>query len=157
MNPNNDYFPFGIYDVQWSQMVSFWAGLWHWLYHITFALLYYEHYLAITIYSSLWIFGENSLMKSSLNFHPSKNSQSNSYDFDASFPRLERVLHDEDKGIGFSRGLSPDGCQTFEMFLPPDTAVQLSNGDPTRFSPPWETMGEINPEKNIETWNRMEV
>eukprot|EP00438_Fugacium_kawagutii_P009147 Skav206188 [mRNA] locus=scaffold1844:129058:145941:- [translate_table: standard] len=41
---------------------------------------------------------------------------------------LERVLHDEDKGIGFSRGLSPDGCQTFEMFLPPDTAVQLSNG-----------------------------
>ena len=53
-------------------MVSFWAGLWHWLYHITFALLYYEHYLAITIYSSLWIFGENSLMKSSLNFHPSK-------------------------------------------------------------------------------------
>ena len=42
--------------------------------------------------------------------------------------RLERVLHDEDKGIGFSRGLSPDGCQTFEMFLPPDTAVQLSNG-----------------------------
>ena len=38
------------------------------------------------------------------------------------------MLHDEDKGIGFSRGLSPDGCQTFEMFLPPDTAVQLSNG-----------------------------
>lgn len=62
MNPNNDYFPFGIYDVQWSQMVSFWAGLWHWLYHITFTLVYYEHYLAITIYSSLLIFGENSLM-----------------------------------------------------------------------------------------------
>lgn len=39
------------------------------------------------------------------------------------------MLHDEDKGIGFSRGLSPDGCQTFEMFLPPDTAVQLANGD----------------------------
>ena len=28
--------------------------------------------------------------------------------------RLERVLHDEDKGIGFSRGLTPDGCQTFD-------------------------------------------
>ena len=46
---------------------------------------------------------------------------------------LERVLHDEDKGIGFSRGLSPDGCQTFEMFLPPDTAVQLSNGNVAHF------------------------
>lgn len=46
---------------------------------------------------------------------------------------LERVLHDEDKGIGFSRGLSPDGCQTFEMFLPPDTAVQLANGDVAHF------------------------
>ena len=43
--------------------------------------------------------------------------------------RLERVLHDEDKGIGFNRGLTPDGCQTFEMFLAPDTAVQLPNGD----------------------------
>lgn len=69
-------------------------------------------------------------MKSSLHFHPSKKSQSNSYDWlTHHLPRLERVLHDEDKGIGFSRGLSPDGCQTFEMFLPPDTAVQLSNGD----------------------------
>jgi len=38
---------------------------------------------------------------------------------------LSRVLHDEDKGIGLPRGLTADGCQTFELFLPPDLAVSV--------------------------------
>jgi len=40
---------------------------------------------------------------------------------------LAKVLHDEHKGIGLSRGLTPDGCQCFEFFLPPDLAIQMPN------------------------------
>lgn len=52
---------------------------------------------------------------------------------DWSHTELEKVLHDEDKGIGFSRGLTPDGCQTFEMFLPPDMAVMMDNNRVAHF------------------------
>eukprot|EP00933_Yihiella_yeosuensis_P007435 TRINITY_DN11246_c3_g1_i1.p1 TRINITY_DN11246_c3_g1~~TRINITY_DN11246_c3_g1_i1.p1 ORF type:complete len:342 (+),score=35.02 TRINITY_DN11246_c3_g1_i1:704-1729(+) len=52
---------------------------------------------------------------------------------DWSHTELTKVLHDEDKGIGFSRGLTADGCQTFEMFLPPDMAVLLPSGSHAHF------------------------
>ncbi|CAE8623196.1 unnamed protein product [Polarella glacialis] len=52
---------------------------------------------------------------------------------DWSHTELTKVLHDEDKGIGFSRGLTPDGCQTFEMFLPPNMAVLLPQGGVAHF------------------------
>mmetsp|Transcript_52478 Transcript_52478/g.94064 ORF Transcript_52478/g.94064 Transcript_52478/m.94064 type:complete len:1236 (+) Transcript_52478:88-3795(+) len=52
---------------------------------------------------------------------------------DWSHTELAKVLHDEDKGIGFSRGLTPDACQTFEMFLPPDMAVMLPSGNVAHF------------------------
>jgi len=46
---------------------------------------------------------------------------------------LARVLSEEGKRIGFTRGLTQDGCQTFEMFLPPDLAVQVAGGQTTHF------------------------
>lgn len=46
---------------------------------------------------------------------------------------LARVLHDEHKGIGLNRGLTQDGCQIFEMFLPPDLAIQIPGGNQAHF------------------------
>jgi len=48
---------------------------------------------------------------------PSNNS-------DVCHTDLARALAREGKGIGFSRGLTADNCQTFEMFLPPELGVQ---------------------------------
>jgi len=46
---------------------------------------------------------------------------------------LAKVLRDEDMGIALSRGLTVDGVQSFEMFLPPDMAVQVTSGMPAHF------------------------
>mmetsp|Transcript_30065 Transcript_30065/g.55535 ORF Transcript_30065/g.55535 Transcript_30065/m.55535 type:complete len:1241 (-) Transcript_30065:47-3769(-) len=41
---------------------------------------------------------------------------------------LAKVLHDEEKGIGFSRGLTPESCQTFEVFFPAELKVSIPGG-----------------------------
>jgi len=43
---------------------------------------------------------------------------------------LAKVLHDEDKGLGLSRGLTQEGCQTFEIYLPPDLSVPVAGNPP---------------------------
>jgi len=46
---------------------------------------------------------------------------------------LAKAIHDESKGIGFTRGLTPESVQTFEMLLPPNLQISYPSGENVDF------------------------
>jgi len=58
---------------------------------------------------------------------------------------LSKVLNDEDKGIGFNRGLTVDGCQTFQVYLPIELAVPIPGGGVISFRQTlYRMLAEVN-------------
>eukprot|EP00928_Gymnodinium_smaydae_P011929 TRINITY_DN14360_c0_g1_i5.p1 TRINITY_DN14360_c0_g1~~TRINITY_DN14360_c0_g1_i5.p1 ORF type:complete len:504 (+),score=121.65 TRINITY_DN14360_c0_g1_i5:207-1718(+) len=47
---------------------------------------------------------------------------------------LLKVIHDESQGIGFHRGLAPEGMQTFEFYMPQELDVPMSGGGTANFN-----------------------